>query len=108
VSVIHKPINSIWNKEELPDKAKESIIAPIHKIGDKSYCNNCRGISLLSTSYKMLSTILLSRLSPYIDKIIGDHRCGFRRNGSTTDQTVFIRQMLEKSGSTMKQYISYS
>jgi hypothetical protein len=30
-SVIHKLINSIWNKEELPDQWKESIIIPIHK-----------------------------------------------------------------------------
>jgi hypothetical protein len=29
VSVIHKLINSIWNKEELPDQWKESIIAPV-------------------------------------------------------------------------------
>jgi hypothetical protein len=27
-------INSIWNKEELPDKWKESTIASIHKKGD--------------------------------------------------------------------------
>jgi hypothetical protein len=35
VSVIHKFINSIWNKEELPYQWKESIIVPIHKTGDK-------------------------------------------------------------------------
>jgi hypothetical protein len=28
-SKIHKLINSIWNKEELPDQWKESIILPI-------------------------------------------------------------------------------
>jgi hypothetical protein len=33
LSVIHKLINSNWNKEELPDQWKESIIAPIHKKG---------------------------------------------------------------------------
>jgi hypothetical protein len=54
VSVIHKLINSIWNKEELPDQWKESIIVPIHKKDDKTDCNNYRGISLLSTSYKIL------------------------------------------------------
>jgi hypothetical protein len=37
---IHKLINSVWNKEELPDQWKESIIVPIHKKGDKTYCNN--------------------------------------------------------------------
>ena len=62
---IHKLIISIWIKEELPDKWKESIIVPIHKKGDKTDCNNYRAISLLPTTYKILSNILLSRLIPY-------------------------------------------
>jgi hypothetical protein len=62
----------------------------------KTDCNNCRRISLLSTSYKIVSNIFLSRLSPYVDEIIGDHQCGFRRNRSTTDQIFRIRQILEK------------
>jgi hypothetical protein len=73
VSVIHKLITSIWNKEKLPEKWKDSITVSIHKTGDKPDCNNYRGISLLSTSYKILSNILLSRLSPYTDEIIGVH-----------------------------------
>jgi hypothetical protein len=71
-SEIRKLINSIWNQEELPDQWKEFIIVPIHKKGDKTNCSNYCGISLLSTSYKIFSNIL-SRLSPYIDEIIGDH-----------------------------------
>jgi hypothetical protein len=91
LSVMSKLINSVWNKEELPDQWKESIIVPIHKNGDKTDCNNYRGISLVLTSYKILSNILLSRLVPYIDEITGDHQCGFRRNRSTTDQIFCIR-----------------
>jgi hypothetical protein len=30
---IHKLINSIWNKKQLPDHWKESIIVPVHKKG---------------------------------------------------------------------------
>ena len=37
---IHKLIISNWNKEELPDEWKESIIVPIYKKGDKTDCNN--------------------------------------------------------------------
>jgi hypothetical protein len=76
LSAIHKLINSVWNKEKLSDQWKESIIVPVHKKGDKTGCNNYCGISLLSASYKILSNILLSRLSPYIDEIIGDNQCG--------------------------------
>jgi hypothetical protein len=36
LSVIHKFINSISNKEELPDQWKESVIVPVHKNGDKT------------------------------------------------------------------------
>ena len=75
---------------------KESIIVPIHKKGVKTDCNNYRGISLLSTTYKTLSNILLSRLIPRAEEIIGDHQCGFRRNRSTTDHIFSIRQILEK------------
>jgi hypothetical protein len=77
LSVIHKIINSIWNKEELPDHWKECVIVPGHKKGDKTDCNNYCGISLVSTSYTVSLNVLLSRLSPYIDEIIGDNQCGF-------------------------------
>jgi len=55
-SEIHKIINSIWNKEELPEESKESIIVPVYKKGDKTDCNNYSGISLLSTMYKIFPT----------------------------------------------------
>jgi hypothetical protein len=92
---IHKLINSVCNKKELPDQWKESIIVAVHEKGDKTDCNNYRGISLLSTSYKSSSNIL-SRLSPYADEIIGDHQCGFRRNRSTTDQIFCFLLLLKK------------
>jgi hypothetical protein len=53
VSVIQKLVSSVWNKEELPDQWRESIIEPVYKTGDKTDRNNYRGISLLSTSYKI-------------------------------------------------------
>ena len=47
-SEIHKLINSIWNKEELPEEWKESSIVPVYKKGDRTDCSNYRGISILS------------------------------------------------------------
>jgi hypothetical protein len=58
--------------EELPGEWKESIIVPVYKKGDKTDCSNNRGISHLSTKYKILSNILLSRLAPYAEEINGD------------------------------------
>ena len=47
---MYKLTLSIWNKEELPEEWKESIIVPIHKKGDKTVCSNYRGISFLPTT----------------------------------------------------------
>jgi Reverse transcriptase (RNA-dependent DNA polymerase). len=80
----------------LPQELKESIAVLIYKIGDKMDCNNYRGISLLSTSYKIHSNIFLSGMTPYANEIIGEYQCGFRRNRSTIDHKFSIRSILEK------------
>ena len=102
-SEIHKLINSIWNKKELPEGWKESIIVLIYKKGDRTDCSNFTGILRLSTTYKFHSNILLSRLNPYAEEIVGDLQCGFRRNRSTAAHIYFMRQILEKNGNTMQQ-----
>ena len=53
-------------------------------------------MSLLPTTYKILSNILLSKLTPYAEEITVDHHCGFRCNRSTADHIFCIRQILEK------------
>jgi hypothetical protein len=99
VSVIHKLINCIWNKEELSDQWKGSIVVPIHK---KGYCNNYHGISLLRTSYKIVSNILLSRLSPYRDEIIGIIIVGFTITHHLLIKfSAFIRYWRKKGHSPM-------
>jgi hypothetical protein len=80
----------------LPQQWKKSIIVPIHKKGDKTDCNNYKGISLLTTAYKILSSILMARLTSYVDEGIADLHCGFCHNRSSTDQIFNIWQILEK------------
>jgi hypothetical protein len=85
-SEIHKLVNSVLNKEELPGQWKDFIVTQIYKKDDKTDCSNYRGISLFSTLYKILSNILLSALSPYVDEAIEVHQRGFQPNRSTTDR----------------------
>jgi len=50
----------------------------------------------LRTTYKILSNILPSRLTPYAEEIIGDHKCGFQCKRLTADHILCIHQALEK------------
>ena len=59
----------------------------------------------------MLGNILLTRLNVYVDKIIVDHQCGFRKNRSTLDQIFALRQILENKweydGTVQKLFIDF-
>ena len=104
-SEIHKLINSIWNKENLPEKWKESIIAPMYKKGDKTDCSNYRGVLLLYTTYKILSNILLSRLTPYAEEMNREHKCGFDATGQLLIIYSAFVKYLTKNWNTTKQRI---
>jgi hypothetical protein len=95
----------------LPEEWKESIIVQIYKKGDKANCSNYRGTSRLSNTYIILSSILLSRLTPYAEEIIGCHKCGFRRNRPTTDQysafVKYLRKNWEYTEAVLKLFIDF-
>ena len=80
----------------MPEEWKELITVPVYKKGEKTDCTNYICISLLPATCKISSNILLSRLTPHAEEIIGDHQCEFRHNRSTTDHIVCIHQILEK------------
>ncbi|KAF0750707.1 Reverse transcriptase domain-containing protein [Aphis craccivora] len=60
-------------------------------------CLNYRDISLLNTTYKVLSNIILNRLKPYAKEIVGEYQAGFTAGKSATDQIHVIKQITEKS-----------
>ena len=95
---IHKLITSIWKKEKLPEEWKELIILPIHKKGDKKYYNNYRGISLLPTTYKILSNILLSRLVHLRRKLLGIINVAFDATGRLLIIYSSFAKCLRKNG----------
>jgi sorting nexin-29 len=72
------------------------IVCPIFKKGNTAKVENYRGISLLDTSYKVLSLAVLKRLKGYAKDIIREYQCGFTRSKSTTDYIFTIRQIMEK------------
>jgi hypothetical protein len=84
---------------ELIQAGGETLWSETHKLinsfGIRKNCDkltsNYHGIWLLSTSYKTVSNIL-SRLSPYIDEIIGDHQREFIVTGQLLIRSLaFIR-----------------
>jgi hypothetical protein len=90
-SEIHTLNNSILNKENCLINGRSPLLYQFTRRAVKLSVVIIKAI-MLSASYN----ILLSRLSPYVDVIIGDHHCGFRRNTRTADQIFCIRHIQKK------------
>lgn len=63
------------------------------KKGDVSNCKKWRGIMLLSVTFKVLSRIILTRITEKVEK----KQAGFRIGKSCADQIFTIRQVIEQS-----------
>jgi len=66
--------------------------------GDRSGCDNHRGISLQSIAGKILARVLLNRLNDHVTQndVIPESQCGFRAARGTMDIVFAARLMQEK------------
>ena len=67
-----------------------------HKKRDKLVCENYRDISVLSTAYKVFTTIIKNKLEPLAGNILNEYHAGFRLGRSIIDQIFVVRQINEK------------
>ena len=65
-------MNDAYRREILPSEWQRGVINPIFKKGDKSLCENYRGISLLSHCGKIFSSIIERRLRAIAEERLGE------------------------------------
>lgn len=86
-----------WKEGAVPQDMRDASIVTLYKNkGDRSDCNNYRGISLLSIVGKVFARILLTRLQTLAARVYPESQCGFRAGRSTTDMIFSVRQLQEK------------
>jgi hypothetical protein len=96
VERLHGLILEVW-KKGVPEDWKKRILCPIYKKGGILECKNCRGISLLNTTYKVLSNITFTCLLHYTETQADAYQCGFHAGKSTTDNMFVLQQILKKA-----------
>jgi hypothetical protein len=94
---LHKLLCKCWEEGEVPQSMRDANIVTLYKNkGDRSDCNNYRGISLLSVVGKLFARIALNRLQKLADQVYPESQCGFRSKRSTIDMIFSLRQLQEK------------
>ena len=98
-SSLLEPLHNLkcWEEGEVPQDIKNANIITLYKNkGDRSDCNNYRGISLLNIVGKLFARIILRRLQMLAERIYPESKCGFRSKRSTDDMIFSLRQLQEK------------
>jgi len=75
-------LNVCWIYGDIPEEWRTAIVIPIHKKGDRNNPDNYRGISLLSTGYKIYSKIITKRLTTIAELLLLEEQNGFRKGRS--------------------------
>lgn len=97
IQITTELINKIWEREKVPEEWTQGIIVTLPKKGDKSRCENWRAITLLCTTSKILTRLILNRLKEGLDRVLRQNQAGFRANKSCTDQIATLRIVIEQT-----------
>ncbi|XP_044176632.1 uncharacterized protein LOC122959374 [Acropora millepora] len=94
---LHKLLCLCWEQGHIPQDMRDANIVTLYKNkGDRSDCNNNRGISLLSIVGKVFARVALSRLQKLASRVYPESQCSFRAGRSTVDMIFSLRQLQEK------------
>lgn len=94
---LHEILLQCWEEGTIPQDMQDAKIVTLHNNkGDRSDCNNYRGISLLSIVSKAFSRVVLSRLQLFADRVFPESHCEFRAKRSTIDMVFSLRQLQER------------
>ncbi len=100
---LHELLLQCWRKvsgvlrSRSPQDMRDANIITLYKNkGDRSDCNNYRGISFLSIVGKVFARVVLYRLQVLAERVYPEAHCGFRSQRSTIDMIFSLRQLQEK------------
>ena len=94
---LHELLLQCWEEGSVPQDMRYANIIMLYKNkGDRSDCNNYRGISLLSIVGKTFARVMLNRLQTLAERVYPEAQCRFRAERSTIDMIFSLRQLQVK------------
>jgi len=98
-SCLHKFLNFVnvcCIYGDIPEEWRTAIVIPTHKKGDINDPDNCMGISLLNTGYKIYSKMITKRLTTIAEFLLLEEQNGFRKGRSCMACIFSDSQIIEK------------
>ena len=95
---LHVLLLLCWKEETVNQNTRDAnnIVNLYKNNGDRSNCNNYRGISLLSVVGKVFARVALTKLQILAERTLPESQCGFRAGRSIIYMIFSVRQLQEK------------
>ena len=103
-------IGKVWDGQGLPEDWKTGVIVPLYKKGNPNEAKNYRGITLMSTAYKLYTEVIRKRLVEEVEEkgILPEGQAGFRKGRSTLDNIYVLNHIIQKGKvKGLKTYASF-
>ena len=97
VKELHTLFNKIWTTAKTPNDWRRGLIIKLAKKGNLTICGNWHGITLTSTTAKLMGKILIKRICLGVDNKLRVKQAGFRAQRGTTEQIFVLRNILEQA-----------
>src|SRR3989442_13303314 len=96
IQIMTRLINKIYKLGDIPEDFRESIFVPIPKVSKAQECGDFRTIALISHASKVLLHLIKRRITPIIERQLGDSQMGFRNGKGTRDAIFQLRTINER------------
>ena len=97
---VKEEIRKVFLSRKILDYLNSTSIVLIPKIQCPESINNYRPISLCNSVYKIITKIIVGRLRPYLDKLIGPCQRAFVPGRRGVDNTIIVQELIHTMGKT--------
>jgi hypothetical protein len=97
---LKKMLNYTLHKQKVGGATNSTFLALIPKESNPSNFSRFHPISLCNSSYKILTKIIATRLSPLLTKLISENQSGFLKDKQITDNIVLVQEAIHSSKKT--------
>jgi ribonuclease HI len=87
-------ISTAFETGGFPPSLSETLIALIPKTDNPTNFKEFRPISLCNTVYKLITKILVNRLRPFLNQIVGPFQSSFLPGRGTTDNAIILQEAI--------------
>ena len=90
-------INRVHDTGMAPDVWGDVLEVPIPKKGDLGLLKNWRPICLVNCIVKLMNSLILQRMRPYVEPVLRENQYGFRPDRSTTQAQEILNEARVKA-----------